>query len=941
MNKISKKIVSLVTVAAFATTLVPAAAFAVPVGTTNAAEVDVVDNNLVLPEEESTAINVTVGGANLAVGSNDLIFWFMKGDQVATDAEVTLTKADGSTFDYVYPTSDSSGWGTSWFLTNGNVGDVINAEATFAEDGDYTLYVANRTGSEGWTSLQNVIDSDADVAIDTIKVTTPSDYLDVEGSYLLIDDKRTGTATQNETTPVEFVVANSNGYDNALDAGGDVYVWVEDKNGVIVDDATFTRVMDGTNNVYGITAAPQGNGIYKVTGANNGDLLNVMFPDAGEGYTVNLVVAPAGVAAPSIVADNKVQVAPNTKVLDGVTVDVTAADIVTDEIQFNTVEDESAGTATVETANGVTTYTYNYTVNDKVTPNDLKDYKVVGTALNDGQPVENEKLTISCSDSNLTLSTKEVTTNAKGQFEFTFSLKDTGNYTITVSELKDKVVGELNITQNAMAPVDIETAQDNGLMLAGTDDNYIYNQYNYLSEVQFNITDAYDRDATGAEVLSLVAAAHSAWDNHNDFIDVDAPEGSALKDGDIELAWDGSAYTLKYVGDNPTADLVAGDYTVTVSLNNGKDATVHFTLAEFQGAESLDIAMTAAPSSAVGANNNAITAVDDQITLGQNVTSKVYLVDAQGLKIVAPASNLSLGVNGAAVATDSVYESNPFTFTTVPNIPANQSVLGSVITVKVYDEVNKMFVEKELTVVQNYLNETLAFDPVQGPVDTNNAVEISVVDEDGNLSKVNGEVTAYIESQSNEEANITLRANDAVEDGIGRLYLESDAAGTVDVVVAVEAANGEVYAATLTYTFGDEAAADGRYIVMTIGSEQYLINNEIFDGSVDKLGAPYIDDAWRTMVPVRVLAETLGAEVEYADNVVTVVDGDTTVEMTIGEKAYTINGEAAEAEMDTVPVIGDGDRTYVPIRFLTNALGYEVNPLYNAEGLTSSVHFTK
>ena len=106
LNKISKKIVSLVTVAAFATTLVPAAAFAVPVGTTNAAEVDVVDNNLVLPEEESTAINVTVGDAKLAVGSNDLIFWFMKGDQVATDAEVTLTKADGSTFDYVYPTSD-------------------------------------------------------------------------------------------------------------------------------------------------------------------------------------------------------------------------------------------------------------------------------------------------------------------------------------------------------------------------------------------------------------------------------------------------------------------------------------------------------------------------------------------------------------------------------------------------------------------------------------------------------------------------------------------------------------------------------------------------------------------------------------------------------------------------------------------------------------------
>ena len=126
---------------------------------------------------------------------------------------------------------------------------------------------------------------------------------------------------------------------------------------------------------------------------------------------------------------------------------------------------------------------------------------------------------------------------------------------------------------------------------------------------------------------------------------------------------------------------------------------------------------------------------------------------------------------------------------------------------------------------------------------------------------------------------------------------------------------------------------------MTIGSDQYLINGEMFDGSADNLGAPYIDSAWRTMVPVRVLAESFGADVEYADNVVTIVDGDTTVVMNIGEETYTVNGE--EKAMDTAAVIGDDDRTYVPVRFVAEALGYSVTPLYDANGLTSSVHFSK
>ena len=41
-------------------------------------------------------------------------------------------------------------------------------------------------------------------------------------------------------------------------------------------------------------------------------------------------------------------------------------------------------------------------------------------------------------------------------------------------------------------------------------------------------------------------------------------------------------------------------------------------------------------------------------------------------------------------------------------------------------------------------------------------------------------------------------------------------------------------------------------------------------------------------------------------------------------------------------MIGSDNRTYVPVRFVAEGLGYEVTPLYNAEnGTTASVVFQK
>ena len=88
---------------------------------------------------------------------------------------------------------------------------------------------------------------------------------------------------------------------------------------------------------------------------------------------------------------------------------------------------------------------------------------------------------------------------------------------------------------------------------------------------------------------------------------------------------------------------------------------------------------------------------------------------------------------------------------------------------------------------------------------------------------------------------------------------------------------------------------------------------------------PYIDENDRTMVPVRFVAESLGADVDWNPQTrqITIVTAGRTIVMTVGSKTYTLNGVAYT--MDTEPVILKAwNRTAVPIRFVSQALGRAV-----------------
>lgn len=88
----------------------------------------------------------------------------------------------------------------------------------------------------------------------------------------------------------------------------------------------------------------------------------------------------------------------------------------------------------------------------------------------------------------------------------------------------------------------------------------------------------------------------------------------------------------------------------------------------------------------------------------------------------------------------------------------------------------------------------------------------------------------------------------------------------------------------------------------------------------------------RTMVPVRALVEALGGEVDYQDDVVTFTIGGYAYEFAIGSTTVKVSATAdndkdtpkpEDIEMDCAPYL-KGGRTYVPVRFISEALGYEV-----------------
>ena len=131
-------------------------------------------------------------------------------------------------------------------------------------------------------------------------------------------------------------------------------------------------------------------------------------------------------------------------------------------------------------------------------------------------------------------------------------------------------------------------------------------------------------------------------------------------------------------------------------------------------------------------------------------------------------------------------------------------------------------------------------------------------------------------------------------------------------------------------------SASGTTMVFTIGEDTYTIN-----GTETQMDVSPVIIEERTMLPVRFVAEPLGAAVKWEGTTqkVTVQLMDTILELWIGQSNAMINGVTTPIDPDNpnVKPLLINDRTMLPLRFVTENLGCEVK----WEDATKQVTITK
>ena len=114
-------------------------------------------------------------------------------------------------------------------------------------------------------------------------------------------------------------------------------------------------------------------------------------------------------------------------------------------------------------------------------------------------------------------------------------------------------------------------------------------------------------------------------------------------------------------------------------------------------------------------------------------------------------------------------------------------------------------------------------------------------------------------------------------------------------------------------------------IILTIGDKEALVFGEAKENDV----APKIVND-RTMLPIRFIAEALGAEVEWngLEQKVTIVKDDIEIIIAIDSDKAIVNGETVTLDS---PAFIENERTYLPLRFISENLGAKVEWVEDAQ----------
>ena len=166
---------------------------------------------------------------------------------------------------------------------------------------------------------------------------------------------------------------------------------------------------------------------------------------------------------------------------------------------------------------------------------------------------------------------------------------------------------------------------------------------------------------------------------------------------------------------------------------------------------------------------------------------------------------------------------------------------------------------------------------------------------------------------------------DVTDNGDGTFTFKMPKGGVEVVPTFVEAEED----ADVSEEGADSAEKEETVLVLTIDQRVYQQDGNYAVNDV----APIISGE-RTFLPIRLIAEALGATVSWENETqaVTIVDGDTTIVIYMGQPFATVNG--TPIQLDAPAFITNG-RTYLPVRFIAENLGATVN--WDAEAKTVTI----
>src|SRR5579872_110 len=114
-----------------------------------------------------------------------------------------------------------------------------------------------------------------------------------------------------------------------------------------------------------------------------------------------------------------------------------------------------------------------------------------------------------------------------------------------------------------------------------------------------------------------------------------------------------------------------------------------------------------------------------------------------------------------------------------------------------------------------------------------------------------------------------------------------------------------------------------------VGAQNVTI---LVNGQQVQFDQPPIERSGRVFVPLRGVFEKLGASVVYDNGVINATRGSTTVQLHIGSTNAMVNGSSQQLDVAPFEI---GARTFVPLRFVSQALGASVD--YNDNTQTVSI----